>query len=178
MSAETNQPQDPQTEPVAEHTPQHESASQEVEKARQEAAELRDKYLRLMADFENLRRRSAKEAIEVRKLANEDLLKALLPILDDFERAAKALQAESATLQTAQEGFGLIHHKMVRTLAQKGLKEMPEAKGQDFDMELHEAITQIPAPDESLKGKVVDVVEKGYFLEDKVIRFAKVVVGS
>ena len=138
--------------------------------------ELNDKYLRLYSDFENFRKRITKERIELIKNGGEDVFKLMLPIIDDFERA----QANMETAQdvpSIKEGVELIYHKLVKELGNKGLKPM-ESKGEVFDSEIHEAITQIPAPSDDMKGKVVDELEKGYFLNDKVIRFAKVVVGS
>ncbi len=138
--------------------------------------ELNDKYLRLYSDFENFRKRTNKERIDLIKNGGEDVFKLMLPIIDDFERA----QANMETAQdvpSVKQGVELIYHKLVKELSNKGLKPM-ESKGEVFDSGVHEAITQIPAPSEDLKAKVVGEVEKGYFLNDKVIRFAKVVVGS
>lgn len=145
-----------------------------LKKTQDELADAKDKYLRLYAEFENHRRRTAKERMELTQSANEQLIKALLPIADDFERASKAY-GEKSDKET--EGFLLIHNKLKKVLDQYGAKAMDTKSGSEFNPDLHEAITQIPA-DESLKGKVVDVVEKGYLLNEKVIRFAKVVVGS
>jgi len=139
-------------------------------------AELNDRYLRLYSEFDNFRKRSARERIEFSKTASADIVSVLLPVLDDFDRAARAV--ESATeISVVKEGMELVHHKLKNLLATKGLEEM-KVIGEPFDAELHEAITSIPAPEESLKGKVVDEAEKGYSLNGKVIRFAKVVVGS
>lgn len=149
----------------------------EVGSLKAEISEAKDKYLRLYSEFENFRRRNAKERLELVKTANEDVVVALLPILDDFERASKAIQ-EKEEAQVAKEGFQLIHHKFLKILEQKGLKPMKDLKGESFDAEVHEAITQIPAPEEKLKGKIVDVIENGYYLNDKVIRYAKVVIGA
>lgn len=151
-------------EPQAEPTPE------------EKYAELNDRFLRLYAEFDNFRRRSNKEKLEVISTANASLLKDLLPVLDDFERAV-ANNEKVDDIQVVKEGFNLIHHKMKNLLESKGLKAM-EAKGTPFDSELHEAIANIPAPEEALKGAVIDDVEKGYYLHDKVIRFAKVVVGQ
>lgn len=149
--------------------------SGEIKKMKDELTEARDKYVRLYAEFENHRRRTAKERLELIQSANEQLLKALLPVADDFERAEKSFRDRN---DKEAEGFALIRNKFGKTLEQHGLKMMTTAAGTDFNPDLHEAITQIPTPDESLKGKVVDVVERGYMLGDKVIRFAKVVVGQ
>lgn len=142
-----------------------------------ELQEAKDKYIRLYADFENLRRRSAKEKIEQTKLANEGLLKDLLPILDDFERALKAFE-DAEDKDAVKEGVKLIQDKFGKTLLTKGLKPMDSTIGKDFDVEEHESIAQVPAPSEDQKGKVIDEIERGYYLHDKVVRFAKVVVGS
>ena len=147
----------------------------ESEKLQAEIASHKDKYLRLYSEFENFRRRTSKEKLEMIQSANEQLIKALLPVADDFERAESSYKNKS---EKDIEGFFLIYSKFKKTLEQYGVKAMTVGAGSDFNADLHEAITQIPAPDEKLKGKIVDVVEKGYLLNDKVIRFAKVVVGS
>lgn len=146
------------------------------EKLQQEVEDLKDKYLRLYSEFENYRRRTSKERIELIKTASEDLIKEILPILDDFERAFKASEKEEDASKV-REGHELVFHKLVKTLENKGVKVMENLIGHPFDADTQEAITQIPAPNEELKGKVIDVVEKGYTLGDKVIRFAKVVTG-
>lgn len=142
----------------------------------QEIAELKDKYLRLYADFENFRRRTAKEKLDLIANANEGMLVALLPVVDDFERAMQSLETTS-DVAALKEGVSLIYNKLFRTLEAKGLKPMT-SKGEGFNADLHESVTQFPAPSDDLKGKVIDEVEKGYYLNDKVIRFAKVIVGS
>ncbi|WP_025762415.1 nucleotide exchange factor GrpE [Dyadobacter tibetensis] len=147
-----------------------------LEMAKLENAELKDKYLRLYADFENFRRRTAKEKLELLSTANADMVKAMLPIVDDFERANASFES-SNNLEALKEGVDLISTKLIKTLESKGLKPMV-AKGELFDAEIHDSVAQFPAPSEDLKGKVIDEVEKGYYLNDKVIRFAKVVVGS
>ncbi len=153
--------------------------AQETKKLKAELEESKDKYLRLYSEFENFRRRTAKERLELTKTANEDLVSALIPVLDDFERAQKSFEnKDKVDIKSAVEGFKLIQNKLYKSLEQKGLKPMPDTPGIEFDPEIHEAITKIPAPNEKLKGKVVDVVEKGYYLNDKVVRFAKVVIGS
>jgi molecular chaperone GrpE len=169
--------------PVAENEQTDNTVTFEEQKAEetpitleQELAEAKDKYLRLYSDFENYKRRTAKERMELMMTANKEVLVSLIPVLDDFERALKAM--EKATEVTAvKEGVELVSHKFKNTLNQKGLKEM-ESTNKVFDSELHEAITNIPAPNEELKGKVVDTIEKGYLLNERVIRFAKVVVGE
>lgn len=147
-----------------------------LEELQESYNQLNDKYLRLYSDFENFRKRTAKERLDLMKSGGEDVFKLLLPIIDDFERAQANM--ETATdVPSVKEGVALIYNKLQKELEAKGLKPMV-TKGEVFDSEYHEAITQIPAPDKKLKGKVVDEVEKGYFLNEKVIRFAKVVVGS
>ena len=144
----------------------------ETEKLQNELGELKDKYLRLYSDFDNFRKRTAKEKLEMIHSASEKVIIDILPVLDDMERAtANAVEGE------IPEGIQLIFTKLGNTLTSKGLKPM-DAKGQVFNADIHEAITQFPAPNEEDKGKVFDVVEKGYFLNDKVIRFAKVVVAN
>lgn len=162
---------------AAEQAPTTETASEssEVAKLKEEIAASKDKYLRLYSEFENFRRRTAKEKLEMVQSANEQLIKALLPVLDDFDRAEKSFAEKN---DNDSEGFKLIQSKFKKVLELNGIKIMDVKSGSAFDTDLHEAITQIPAPDPSLKGKVVDVVEKGYLLGDKVVRFAKVVVGS
>jgi len=135
----------------------------------------RDKYLRLYSEFENFRRRTTKERLEWMQNASKDLMVELLPIVDDMERALKSMQQAGDT--NASEGMELIYKKFYGTLEKKGLKPM-NAQGEVFDAEIHEAVTQFDAPSEDMKGKVIDELEKGYFLNDKVIRYAKVVVGK
>ena len=138
--------------------------------------ELNNKYLRIHAEFDNYRKRTNKEKVDLISTANAGVLKDLLPVLDDFERAI-ANNAKAEDINSVKEGFNLIFNKFSSILHAKGLKEMPVA-GETFDSELHEAIANIPAPKKKLKGKVVEAVEKGYYLNDKVIRYAKVVVGQ
>lgn len=146
------------------------------EKLKQENSNLNDKYLRLFAEFDNYKRRTQKERVELLQTAGKDVVVSLLPVLDDFERALKA--TENATEVSAiREGVMLVQTKLKSILGQKGLKEV-ESLNTLFDTDMHEAITKIPAPSDDLKGKVVDELEKGYTLNDKVIRFAKVVVGA
>ena len=157
---------------------EQESGISEVEKLQKELSESKDKYLRLYSEFENYRRRTAREKLELIDTATEGLMTALLPVIDDFERAENSLNDESANLETVREGLDLIFQKFKNTLTQKGLKNMENVIGGDFDPDFHEAITQIPVEDKKKKGKVVDVIEKGYMLKDKVIRYAKVVTGA
>ena len=153
-----------------------ETATVESNKIGSELAELKDKYLRLYADFENFRRRTAKEKLELISNANEGVLKALIPVVDDFERAMQSIE-NTDDVAAVKEGVSLIYTKLFKTLEGKGLKPMV-SKGEPFDADLHESVTQFPAPSDDLKGKVIDEIEKGYYLNDKVIRFAKVIVGS
>ena len=146
------------------------------EKLQQENAALNDKYLRLFADFDNYKRRTQKERVELLQTAGKDVIVSLLSVLDDFDRANKAMEG-ATDVAAIREGINLVHSKLKNLLAQKGLKEM-ESINTVFDTDIHEAITKIPAPSDDLKGKVVDELEKGYTLNDKVIRFAKVVVGA
>ena len=149
---------------------------EEIITLKQQLDEYKDKHLRLYADFDNFKKRNAKERLELILTASKDVIKELLPVIDDFERALRS--AETATDVTAvKEGMQLIYHKLIRNMESKGLKSI-ESKGQDFNVELHEAITEIPAPTPDMAGKVIDEVEKGYYLNDKLIRFAKVVVGK
>lgn len=147
-----------------------------LETAKQEVAELKDKYLRLYADFENFRRRTSKEKLELLSNASADVIKLILPVVDDFERAKVSFDS-SVDTEALKEGVDLIYTKLYKTLESKGLKPM-ESKGETFDVELHESIAQFPAPSDDLKGKVIDEIEKGYYLNDKVIRYAKVIVGA
>ena len=153
-----------------------EGATNEVEMLNNQVAELKDKYLRLVADFDNFRKRSAKERLELIQTASKDLITSLLTVLDDSERAEKQMQV-TQDIEAIKEGERLVFAKLRNTLQSKGLRAM-ETIGKDFNPEFHEAITEIPAPNDNLKGKVLDEVEKGYYLNDKIIRFAKVVVGK
>lgn len=151
------------------------SENDPLKKLQDELAEAKEKYVRLYAEFENHRRRTSKEKLEMIQGANEQLLKSLLPVLDDFERAEKVYRDLN---NKESEGVLLIHNKYKKILEQYGVREMETVPGTGFNADLHEAITQVPVQDEKQKGKVVDVVEKGYLLNDRVIRFAKVVIGS
>jgi len=138
--------------------------------------EYQEKFLRLYSEFDNYRKRTIKERIELSKTASEELILELLPVLDDFERAMKSNE-ESKDCEAIKDGINLIYNKFRSTLEKKGLKPI-EAIGKEFDTDFHEAISQTPAPSDDLKGKIVDVIEKGYQLNDKVIRFSKVVIGQ
>lgn len=148
----------------------------EVEVLQQEVAEAKDKYLRLFAEFENFKKRNTKERIALISSASQDTLSALLPILDDFDRAKTSAEDESST-EPFSEGVMMVYNKLFKTLEGKGLTKMVTT-GESFDPELHEAITKIPAPNDDMKGKVIDTIEPGYKLNDKIIRFAKVVIGE
>ena len=139
-------------------------------------AEANDKYLRLYSEFDNYKKRTMKERIELIKSAGEDVFKLVLPLLDDMERAVKANET-AADIKAVNEGVKLVQQKFITSLTSRGLEEM-KAAGEEFNPDLHEAITNIPAPSEDMKGKVVEVMEKGYLLNGKVIRFAKVIVGA
>jgi len=144
--------------------------------AEEKLAELQDRYLRLSAEYDNFRKRTLKEKIELQKSANEGLLSALLTVADDFDRALQSVE-EAKDVEALKEGLHLISGKFSGFLQQQGVKEI-EAEKKEFDTDLHEAITKIPAPSKKMKGKVVDVVQKGYYLNDKVLRYAKVVIGE
>lgn len=173
---------DSTTDPSITDNTSEETASEEqgvlseFDKVTVELYDLKDKYVRLYADFENFRRRTAKEKIDLISNANEGLLVALLPVLDDFERALKSAETTS-DVNALKEGVQLIFNKFYKVLESKGVKSM-ESVGQVFNPDLHEAITQFPAPSDDLKGKVIDETEKGYLLNEKVIRFAKVILGA
>lgn len=172
-----NEGQEQAQETEATETQQETAAAPTAEeKLKDELAQANDKYLRLYAEFDNFRRRTIKEREEARKTEGKDVIVALLPVLDDFERAQRAMD-KATEVAPVKEGVTLIQNKLKNILGQKGLKEMTSI-GNAFDADLHEAITNIPAPTDDLKGKVMDEMEKGYTLNDKVIRFAKVVVGA
>lgn len=172
----TEEAQNEGAETTAETTDENAEEISAEEKLQQENAALNDKYLRLFAEFDNYKRRTQKERIELLQTAGKDVIVSLLPVLDDFDRAGKAMQT-ATDINSIKEGVDLVHSKLKNILGQKGLKEI-ECINAAFDTDYHEAITKIPAPNEDMKGKVMDELEKGYTLNDKVIRFAKVVVGS
>lgn len=152
---------------------------QEISVEEQLTAEVqqeKDKFLRLFAEFENYKKRTSKERIELFKTANEEVVSAILPILDDFDRGLAELKKSEN--DDALKGMELINNKLVNTLSQKGLTQIKVENGDVFDVELHEAIAHIPAPSEDLKGKIIDVTEQGYKLGDKIIRYPKVVIGQ
>ncbi len=161
--------------PEAGASTEENTATAEIARLQNEIGEQKDKFIRLYSEFENFRRRTAKEKLELIQSANENLLRILLPVVDDFERAEKSFKDKN---DKDLEGFFLILGKFKKTLEQAGIKVMDVKPGSEFNADLHEAITQIPVTDDALNGKVVDVVENGYLLNDKVIRHAKVVVGN
>jgi molecular chaperone GrpE len=148
----------------------------ELDKKQQELNEMRDKYLRLVAEFDNFKKRTAKERIELMQTANKEVIISLLDVLDDSERAAKQIET-AADISAVKDGVALVFNKLKSTLQAKGLKPM-ESLHTEFNPDLHDAITEIPAPSEELKGKVIDDMQKGYYLNDKLIRHAKVIVGK
>ena len=148
----------------------------EIEMLRNELGEMKDKFIRKVAEFENYKKRSTKERLELIQTAGKEVITDMLDVLDDCERAEKQLNASENTDQI-KEGVVLVFNKLKNVLVAKGLKPM-ETINQDFDPDKHEAITEIPAPTEELKGKVIDEIQKGYYLNDKIIRYAKVVVGK
>jgi molecular chaperone GrpE len=157
-------------------TKEKQKLREELKASDEKNKELQDKYLRLSAEFDNYRKRTLREKAEMIKTASEDLLKKIIPVMDDFERGLIALNT-AQDLDAVKQGMNLIYSRFITFLQQNGVKEI-DAMNQEFNTDLHEAVTKIPAPDEKLKGKVVDVIEKGYFLHDKVIRYPKVVVGE
>ncbi len=159
------------TEEKVELTPE-----EEIVELKQQVGDLKDKYLRVFAEFENFRKRSVREKLDMMKTAAQDTMSVMLPVLDDFDRAKKSADSPDSE-EKFSEGIELLYHKIYNVLGSKGLSVM-ESNGETFDPELHEAITEIPAPTEEMKGKVIDTVEKGYKLKDKIIRHAKVVVGK
>ena len=151
-------------------------ADEQIEELELQLAEARDKHLRLFAEFENFKKRNTRERFELMKTAAQETINAILPVLDDFDRAKKAAEDKNSSEQLS-DGILMVYNKLYTVLENKGLSPMVST-GEEFDPELHEAITEIPAPTEDMKGKVVDTVENGYYLNDKIIRFAKVVVGK
>ena len=153
-----------------------EQSEEKIEALGNELLELKDKHIRLQAEFDNYRKRTMKEKMDLIKSGGESVIVNILPVIDDFERALLAF-SEMKDDDPLKQGITLIYSKFKEFLKQNGIKEI-EAKEKDFDTDLHEAVTKIPAPKEELKGKVVDVVQKGYLMNDKVIRFSKVVIGE
>lgn len=154
-----------------------EESLSEEEKLQQDLATEKDKFMRLFAEFENYKKRTTKERIELFKTASQDVMVSMLPVLDDFERALMHIEDDKEA-EELRKGVLLIYNKLINTLEQKGLSKIEVEKGDTFNADDHEAVTQIPAPTDDLKGKIIDVVERGYKLGDKVIRFPKVVIGQ
>jgi len=180
---ETKETQEVAEEQVQENVQENVQEQEQVielsreEQLEKEVAELKDKHLRMFAEFENFKKRTAKERIDLFRNAGLEFFESMLPILDDFDRSAKH-RDESQDTEELTKGIDLVHSKLIGILDQKGLKAMESSIGKAFDTDFHEAITQIPAPSKDMKGKVIDETEKGYLLNDKVIRYAKVVVGQ
>lgn len=179
MSTQENETVNGKTneEPVeSQETPVADEKDQKIAELQAKADELNDKYLRLYSEFDNFRKRTAKEKVELIQTGGEDVFKSILPVMDDFERAIKS-NNETTDVKAVNDGVNLIYNKLKSTLTQKGLEEM-KSLGETFNADIHEAITNIPAPTEEQKGKVLDELEKGYSLNGKIIRFAKVIIGS
>lgn len=157
-------------------TKKSKSKVDELETVKSELAAEKDRYLRLFAEFENYKRRTAREKADLYKTAGEDIMVSILPVLDDFDRALNEI--ERSEDDGLFQGVELISNKLRETLRSKGLKQTEDKSGDTFDAEIHEAVTQIPAPSDDMKGKIIDVIEKGYMLGDKIIRFPKVVIGQ
>lgn len=173
---ELNEKQEVHTEEKHIKEEKHKKEDNKMEELGQKLAEINDKYLRLSAEFDNYRKRTLKEKMELTKNAGQQILEKILPVMDNFERALQSMET-AKDVPALREGVELIYSTFKDFLAQNGVKEM-ECLHTDFDPEVQEAVTKIPAPTEDLKGKVVDCIQKGYTLNDKVIRFPKVVVGE
>ena len=171
-----NSDKDQNTEDQKGNEVQQENELNKTEALKNELQKEKDNFLRLFAEFENYKKRTSKERIELFSTANKELMTALLPVLDDFDRGLKEIEKSSD--KALLDGMKLIYNKFKNTLVQKGLTEIEVKQGDVFDADIHEAISQIPAPSKKLKGKIIDVVEKGYKLGETIIRFPKVVTGS
>ena len=172
------------TDDIQEEQVMQEEATQDTtddlsaeDKLKEELQGEKDKFLRLFAEFENYKKRTAKERLDLFKTASEDVMLAILPVLDDFERALSHIE-EDKEAEELRKGVHLIYQKLLTTLEKKGLSAIKVEQGDVFNADDHEAVTQIPAPTDDLKGKIIDVIEKGYALGEKVIRFPKVVIGQ
>ena len=165
------------SEEIEEHEEQvvEQPEAAETTESTEEEVDFQDKYMRLYAEFDNFRKRTMREKADLISSASSDIMTQLLPLVDDFDRAEANATDD---VEAMKEGMKLIHSKLVATLTSKGLKPMDAKAGDDFDVDKHEAIANIPSPSEDLKGKIVDVVEKGYMLGDKVLRYSKVVIGA
>lgn len=173
---EIERPSENRDEEKTKKKPSKRSKAKAIEELGFKLREINDKYLRISAEFDNYRKRTMKERMELAKSAGESVLVNILPVIDDFERALGSV-SEAKDINAVKEGLDLIYHKFKEFLSQQGIKEI-EALNEDFDTDIHEAISKIKAPVKKLKGKVVDVIEKGYLLNDKVIRYSKVVIGE
>ncbi len=175
-SSENNQESNQDSTSEFNDAESEETVETSLEKLEQAVASEQDKFLRLFAEFENYKKRTSKERMDLFKTANQEVIIAMLPVVDDFERAMKELSKEQDS--ELYKGVSLIQNKFIGVLKNKGLEEVVVSAGDTFDSEMHDAITQIPAPDKKMKGKVIDVIEKGFQLGDKIIRHPKVVVGN
>ena len=175
-SSENNQDSNQDSTSEFNDAESEETAETSLEKLEKAVASEQDKFLRLFAEFENYKKRTSKERMDLFKTANQEVIVAMLPVVDDFERAMKELSKEQDS--ELYKGVSLIQNKFIGVLKNKGLEEVVVSAGDTFDSEMHDAITQIPAPDKKMKGKVIDVIEKGFQLGDKIIRHPKVVVGN
>lgn len=175
-SSENNQESNQDSTNESNEAEGEETAETSLEKLEKAVASEQDKFLRLFAEFENYKKRTSKERMDLFKTANQEVIIAMLPVVDDFERAMKELSKEQDS--ELYKGVSLIQNKFIGVLKNKGLEEVIVSAGDTFDSEMHDAITQIPAPDKKMKGKVIDVIEKGFQLGDKIIRHPKVVVGN
>ncbi len=173
---EKNMDREEKTENKSKKKSTKKSKSSKENELQEKIDELNDKYLRLFSEFDNFRKRTAREKLDLMNSASANLIEELLPVVDDFERAIESNEKIEGC-DVVKEGIVHVYNKFFSTLEKKGLKSM-DSKGKEFNTDFHEAITRIPAPSEDLKGKVVDVVQKGYLLNDKVIRYAKVVIGQ
>lgn len=179
MSKKDNKEELMEDQEVAQETQglENEQVEESLEdQLKEELGKEKDKFLRLFAEFENYKKRTSRERIELFKTASEDVMISLLPILDDFERALTHIEDDKEA-EDLRKGVLLIYQKLLKTLEQKGLQVINVKKGDSFDPEDHEAVTQIPAPNKKMKGKILDIIEKGYKLGDKIIRFPKVIIG-
>lgn len=163
-------------EPSKSKKPNVKDLQAEIEELNIQLSEAKDKYLRLFAEFDNFKKRNIRERMDLLKNASQDAFSSLLPVIDDFDRAKKSAD-DDASAESFSEGVNLVYNKLNHILSSKGLKKM-ESTGEMFDPELHEAITKIPAPTEDMKGKIIDTIESGFYLNDKIIRHAKVIVGE
>ena len=175
-SSENNQESNQDSTSEFNDAESEETVETSLEKLEQAVASEQDKFLRLFAEFENYKKRTSKERMDLFKTANQEVIVAMLPVVDDFERAMKELSKDKDS--ELYKGVSLIQNKFIGVLKNKGLEEVVVSAGDTFDSEMHDAITQIPAPDKKMKGKVIDVIEKGFQLGDKIIRHPKVVVGN